>query len=46
MFQSGRKNAESLGVKEEPCWDFFEVDNYIYPIFHKQMNLGNNAFQN
>ena len=24
------ENADSLGVKEEPYWDFVEVDNYIY----------------
>ena len=44
MFQSGRKNTDSLGVKEEPYLDFVEVDNYIYPILHNQINLGNNVF--
>ena len=43
MFRS-EKNAENLGVKEEPYWDFVEVDNYICPIFHNQINLGNNIF--
>ena len=43
MFRS-EKNAENLGVKEEPYWDFVEVDNYICPIFHNQINLGNNVF--
>ena len=38
------KNAESLGVKEEPYWDFVEVDNYICPILYNQINLGNNVF--
>ena len=44
MFQSGRKNTDSLGVKEEPYLDFVEVENYIYPILHNQINLGNNVF--
>ena len=43
MFRS-EKNAENLGVKEEPYWDFVEVDNYIWPIFHNQINVGNNVF--
>ena len=46
MYQSGKKNAESLRVKEEPYWDFVEVDNYICPILHNQINLGNNVFHN
>ena len=41
-----KKNAESLGVKEEHYWDFVEVDNYICPILHNQINLGNNVFHN
>ena len=40
------KNVDSLCVKEEPYWDFIEVDNYIYPILHNQINLGNNVFYN
>ena len=44
MYQSGKKNAESLGVKEEPYWDFVEVDNHIRPILHNQINLGNTVF--
>ena len=40
------KNAESLGVKEEPYCDFVEVDNYICPILHNQINFGNNVFHN
>ena len=41
-----KKNTESLRVKEEPYWDFVEVDNYICPILHNQINLGNNVFHN
>ena len=41
-----KKNADSLGVKEEPYWDCVEVDNYICPILHNQINLGNNVFHN
>ena len=40
------KKSESLGVKEEPYQDFVEVDNYIYPILHNQINLENNVFHN
>ena len=31
-------------MKEEPYWDFVEVNNYIFPILHNQINLGNNFF--
>ena len=46
MSQSGKTNTDSLGSKEEPYWDFVEVDNYICQIFHNQINLGNNFFYN
>ena len=39
-----KKDTENLGVKEEPYWDFVKVDNYICPILHYQINLGNNVF--
>ena len=42
----GGGDAESLGVKEEPYWGYVEVDNYICPILHNQINLGNNVFHN
>ena len=34
MSQSGKTNADSLGVKEYSYWDFVEVDNFICPILH------------
>ena len=34
MLHPGGRNAECLGVKEEPYWDLFEVDKYICPILH------------
>ena len=46
FFQSGEKSTESLGIKEEPYWDFVEVDNYMCPILHNQLNLVNNVFCN
>ena len=46
LSKSSAKNADCLGVKEEPCWDFIEVDNFICPILHNQINLGNNVFYN
>ena len=45
MSQIG-KNADNLGVKEESYWDFVEVDNFICPIPHNQINLGNNSINN
>ena len=44
MIQSCKTNADSLGVKEDPYWDFVEVDHFICPILHNQMNSGNNIF--
>ena len=46
MYQTGKKNADSLGVKEEPYWGFVEVDNFICPILYNQINLGNSVFHN
>ena len=40
------KKADSLGVKEESYQDFVEVDHFISPIIHNQINLGNNIFHN
>ena len=42
----GVRNDDCLGVKEEPYRDFVEVDKYIWPILHNQINLGNNIFYN
>ena len=42
--QSGKKNADSLGVKEESYWNFVEVDNFISPILRNQINLDNIFF--
>ena len=46
MSKYSAKNADCLGVKEEPYWDFIEVDNFICPILHNQINLSNNIFHN
>ena len=46
MSQSGKTNADSLGIKEEPYWNFVVVDNCICPILHNQIILGNNVFHN
>ena len=32
-----------LGVKEAPIWEFVELENYICPILHNQINLANNV---
>ena len=39
-------SAKCLGVKEEPCMDFVEVDKIIYPRLHNQIGLGNNILHN
>ena len=46
MSHSGEINAECLGVQEWSYWNFFEVDKYICPILHNQINLGNYIFHN
>ena len=35
-----------LVVKEAPNWEFVELDNYICPVLHNQINLGNNVLYN
>ena len=40
------EEAECIGAKQDPYWDFVEVDNFICPILHNQINLGNNVFHN
>ena len=40
------KKSDSLGVKEELYWDVVQVDNFICPILHNQINLGINIFHN
>ena len=46
MSKSNAKNDDYLGVKEQPYQGFIEVDNFICPILHNQINLGNNVFHN
>ena len=35
-----------LSVQEAPIWEFVEVYNYICPVLHNQINLGNNILYN
>ena len=35
-----------IGIKEAPIWEFVELDNYICPVPHSQINLGNNVLYN
>ena len=44
VMSQSEKKSERLDVKEEPYWDFVRVDNFICPILHTQINLGNNIF--
>ena len=46
MSQSGKTNTDCLGVKKYSYWDFVEVDHFICPILHNQINLSNNLFHN
>ena len=40
--ESDSTSSVRLGVKEAPIWEFVEIDKYICPILHNQINLGNN----
>ena len=39
-----KKNTDCLGVKEDPYYDFVEVNKITSPILHNQIRLGNNCF--
>ena len=41
--ESNSTGLAGHGVKESPIWDFFEVDKYICPVLHNQINLTNNV---
>ena len=43
IYESDSTGYTRLGVKEVPIWEFVEVDKYICPILHNQINLGNNV---
>ena len=45
MFQSG-KNLIAKVSKKNLIGILLKVDNYICPILHNQINLGNNVFHN
>ena len=40
--ESDLTGSARFDVKEAPIWDFVEVDKYICPILHNQINLDNN----
>ena len=42
--ESDSTGSVRLGVKEAPIWEFVEVEKYICPILHNQINLGNTFF--
>ena len=44
--ESNSTDFTRLGVREAPIWEFVEVDKYICPVFHNQINLGNNVLYN
>ena len=43
MSESYFTGSVRLGVKEVPIWDCVEVEKYISPVLHNQINLGNNV---
>ena len=43
---SNSTGSARIDVKETPIWDFIEVDKYICPVLHNQINLGNNVLYN
>ena len=41
--ESESTSATRLGVISALIWEFVQVDKYICPILHNQLNLGNNV---
>ena len=46
MSRSIKIGLPRLGIKESLYWGFIPVDNYISPILHNQVSLGNNVSYN
>ena len=44
--ESDCRELSQIGVKEAPIWEFVELQNYICPVLHNQINLGNNVLYN
>ena len=44
--ESDSTGSVRLGIKEAPIWEFVEVDNYICPNLHNQINSSNNILYN
>ena len=44
--ESNSTGLAGRGVKESPIWECVELDNYICPVLHNQINLGNNVLYN
>mmetsp|Transcript_56849 Transcript_56849/g.66463 ORF Transcript_56849/g.66463 Transcript_56849/m.66463 type:complete len:122 (-) Transcript_56849:112-477(-) len=43
MAESTKTNAERLGVKIKPYLDFIPMSNFVIPVLHSQINLGNDV---
>ena len=47
---SGGMNAESsnkeplLGIKQQPWWPFIPLTNYVTPLLHCEIRIGNDLF--
>ena len=44
--RSDKIGPNTLGVKEDPCWEFVHLDHYILLIHYNVINLGYNILYN
>jgi len=40
------KPLSSVGVRENPVWDFIAIERYLFPILHELLGLGNDLMSN
>jgi hypothetical protein len=40
----GTNNKPQLGLKQRPWWPFIPLTNYVSPLLHCEIGLGNNIF--
>ncbi len=38
------KNEPQLGIKQRPWWPFIPLSNYVSPLLHCKIGIGNNLF--
>jgi hypothetical protein len=42
----GLKGTEALGMKNKPWWPFLSLTNYIPPLLHALIGIGNDILRN